>query len=379
MNLEEYKKYVEELTLEDLYDIKLNIDQVSNPKKFEYVLNRISYLEEKKRISGSTQKEKPEEQRRKNPNWIAGIGPRLLALFIDSIVLGILGLIIIFLFDELIVQLGSKARLIGFGVALGYFSILNSTIGHGQTFGKRVVGIQVVDLNGFNLKLSRSFARHFVLLAPYFFNGMFFESSLLGVPITLILWFIVFGGSFSIIYLFLFNRSRQSLHDLLVKSVVINPSAEKREPPIVWRPHLYVTACIFLLSIVIPAVLYAKGKNTPPSSNSTESSQIELEEFDCVFGYTLFQGTGTFFSSSTTTETMRYLGAKVFLIEDDVMNEELANSISEILAEGNSNNEYDEIQVILIYAIDIGIASRANSHVYRFNQRKAEKEFGKDT
>ena len=50
-------------------------------------------------------------------------------------------------FDRL-AALGSLGRLIGGAIALAYFALMNSELGGGQTFGKRLVKIRVVQANG---------------------------------------------------------------------------------------------------------------------------------------------------------------------------------------------------------------------------------------
>ena len=70
----------------------------------------------------------------------AGFWRRTIALFIDWIILAIVG----FFFRELFLRMGGWERLIGFGVAALYFVPLNSRLGRGQTVGKRALRIRVV-------------------------------------------------------------------------------------------------------------------------------------------------------------------------------------------------------------------------------------------
>jgi uncharacterized RDD family membrane protein YckC len=79
---------------------------------------------------------------------ISGFWRRLLAFIFDGVLLGLVGVILgLLLFDSL-ARLGGWGRLIGFCHALVYFGVLNSAIGGGQTIGKRIMKIQVVDRTG---------------------------------------------------------------------------------------------------------------------------------------------------------------------------------------------------------------------------------------
>src|SRR5688572_4687565 len=102
--------------------------------------------------------------------------------------------------------MGGYGRLLGFAVALAYFGVMNSRIGGGQTLGKRLLGVRVVAGDGRTLSLPRSFLRYCVLGIPFFLNGAPFSAQVLFSWWGYLLPIIVFGGMFSILYLYVFNR-----------------------------------------------------------------------------------------------------------------------------------------------------------------------------
>jgi uncharacterized RDD family membrane protein YckC len=93
------------------------------------------------------------------PAKIAGFWRRLLAFLIDCLILAIVGLVVGSIFFDAFAALGGWGKLVGFTIALIYFGTLNSTVGKGQTLGKRLVNIKVVNCEGEPISLHRSFLR----------------------------------------------------------------------------------------------------------------------------------------------------------------------------------------------------------------------------
>jgi len=81
-------------------------------------------------------------------NEISGLWRRVVAFFIDILILGGVGVLLGMFLSEQFVSLGGWGRADGFAIAALYFGVLNSSIANGQTAGKRLLGIQVVDKNG---------------------------------------------------------------------------------------------------------------------------------------------------------------------------------------------------------------------------------------
>jgi uncharacterized RDD family membrane protein YckC len=134
---------------------------------------------------------------------IAAFWGRILALLIDTIILGVVGIIFGFLFFDQLAGLGVWGRLVGFSIALLYFGLLNSRVGKGQTVGKRIMKIKVVGRDGQFISVARSFLRYSVLGLPYFLNGAMIPPSILMKPIGVIVYLLIFGFGGAIIYLYI--------------------------------------------------------------------------------------------------------------------------------------------------------------------------------
>jgi uncharacterized RDD family membrane protein YckC len=173
------------------------------------------------------------------------------AFVLDGIVLGILGMVAGFFLFDYFAQLGGWGRLVGFGVGLVYFGVLNSAVGRGRTVGKRIMGIEVVDATGGHISVGCSLLRYTILGLPFFLNGAAIPSAGISSSLLFVIGFLVFGVGGAVVYLYLFNRrTRQSLHDLAVGTFVVRSGpAGPFAPAAVWRGHLFVVGVWGLASI----------------------------------------------------------------------------------------------------------------------------------
>jgi uncharacterized RDD family membrane protein YckC len=99
---------------------------------------------------------------------ICGFWSRLLAIGLDCVTLVVAGYALGLLFGDQFAQMGRWGRLVGFGIALVYFGVLNSCVGGGKTLGKRLMGIRVVGEDGRCISTPRSLVRSAILSSIYF-------------------------------------------------------------------------------------------------------------------------------------------------------------------------------------------------------------------
>ena len=105
-------------------------------------------------------------------NTVAGSCRRSGAFVIDILLLVVSGTLLALAFFDPLARIGALGRGIGLVIALAYFGVLNSKIGGGQTVGKRLVGIKVVDGSGDPIGPARAHGRAAVLWLPYFLNTL---------------------------------------------------------------------------------------------------------------------------------------------------------------------------------------------------------------
>lgn len=132
---------------------------------------------------------------------------RLLATIIDTIVISaIIGVILLLL---LVFELGApfwyQITSIVVGLIIFYFMNKKSLINEGQTIGKGVLKIKIVNVNYTHSSSSILLKRYLVLLIPSY---------------------IPFIGPWlaTINCLFIFNRNKQCLHDMIAKTIVVEVS-----------------------------------------------------------------------------------------------------------------------------------------------------------
>jgi uncharacterized RDD family membrane protein YckC len=297
---------------------------------------------------------------------IAGFWRRPCALFVDLLMLGVVGWMIGEIFFEPLARIGDWAKIIGFVLALAYFGIGNSRIFGGQTLAKRWLGLRVVDVRGATLSPVRALARYVVLGVPFFFNGFAHTpNSPMNSVLAYFLAFVIGGGVLAIIYLYVFNRrTRQSLHDLAVGSYVVQiGSAARGTPfPAIWHGHLVVAAVLALLALTGPYVgdRFAQSKTFAGilPLYRTLSMQPHVISARVVRGSTNRNGDITHSMQAT-------LRLDAPLIDDAVM----ARHIAQMMAKGDPDIALeDSFDVTLTYGFNMGIASGWRKHGYSFKR-----------
>ena len=197
---------------------------------------------------------------------ISGFWRRVAAFVVDGLILALVGEALGLSLFDFFVRLGPWGRCVGMAVTLAYF-VPQESSRSGQSLGKRLLRIRVVDAQGRPLSAGRGVARFAVFGVPYFLNGaalpMEVEMFAGGVPFALL----VVGGLFALAWLLVFNRrTRQSLHDLAVGSFVVRAGAGPRHAPgpaRTWGGHLAIAGALALLAGATP-LFYPRLMGIPP-------------------------------------------------------------------------------------------------------------------
>jgi len=322
----------------------------------------------------------------KQAKSISGFWRRLGAFAIDGIILGLFGQGLGVFFGELFVDLGAWGSLMGFAIALVYFGVMNSEIAAGQTLGKKVMKIRVVDGDNQPISLIKSFGRFSIFGIPYFLNGaspQFPPPEMLTTFWAYVLTIIIFGGLSSIVYLYLFNRNtRQSLHDLLMRTYVVNVGMDKQHVVEMWRPHVAVVSLLFLCPAIVLVPVFSTDLQQQQQFADPVSIEQLLRENPAVsyasveggerITRTLRTGTGTTETTYVIAETS-YVIANVFLRKNEVSNTKLARELAELVATNYQDvQKKDVLKINLIYGYHIGIYGQSIRYPYNFNAQEFE-------
>ena len=305
------------------------------------------------------------------PSPIAGFWRRIAAFVVDSVCLGVVGVAFGFFLSEQLVALGPWGRLLGFVVAVIYFVPLNSSLGRGQTLGKRLCGIKVVDRDGAQITFAKSFVRFLPIGVPWFLNNARFPESYLFSVWLYATSIAVFGVGLSVIYLYVFNRrSRQSLHDLLVGSYVLKADAAGPVSlPPAWTLHLAVCGLLLLASGVAPYFTKQLAAAQPFASLVNVYHAVGAESW--VVHVDVVRGRSYVTSSDNGRRETTYLRITAFSRDADLANIERARQLAKrAIAADASARSLDLIEIQLVYGYDIGIASSWRSQNYKYAPRE---------
>jgi len=227
---------------------------------------------------------------------ICNFWSRLLALGVDLGLLFVVGSLLGVLFADRLVQLGVWGRLVGFALVVFYFGLLNSRMGQGQTLGKRLLRVRVVDAKGELISLGRSLLRAAILGAIFLLDSSMAGGSWVVYGIVLALWL-------GLIYWYVFNRgTRQSLHDLAVGTYVVRDEAAG---PI----SLGVPRRLHFIGFGILIAIGVGGLYLYEPTSDLMTVQKKLNQVDGVRGAAVQIGTS--YGGSTVEHT--YLTATVLL------------------------------------------------------------------
>ena len=301
--------------------------------------------------------------------WISGYWRRIVALIVDSILLALGGFALGLVLEPVFIQMGGWSVFIGFFISLGYFGVMNSRYADGQTLGKKLLGIRVIDGNNQVISLGRSLLRYCVYGIPFALQidflpvdeGFFWLMYPIGALLV--------GGSFSILYLYLFNRrTRQSLHDLVVGTYVVYAGAKQEEVRKVWTPHLVIVALWFILGGISPSfinILFSYGEFEQMLATRT----LLLQEPGVNTVGIMASSTSYYADPADQGNTSQKSVDLAVYIDSNRVNEmEYAREIAEkVLVHYPEAMDKDVISVDLYYGYDIGIWSSWDVGSYEFN------------
>ncbi len=299
------------------------------------------------------------------PRRLAGFWRRTGAFLIDIALLSILGILFgFFMFDRL-AQLGCWGHFLGFVIAACYFAILDSSIGNGQSLGKKLLRIQVVGRLGNTISFLRAFLRYSIMGIPFFLNNAIIPTSVAFSQVFFVIGFIVFGLGGALLYLYVFNRqTRQSIHDVITGTYVVHT----RPPgPVVtgdvWKPH-YAIVCAWCVIIIAAWPYLTRFVQTNQTLNTLLSVQQGILRTGKVHYATASVGKNFFYSRGKKWE-ISYVQVQAILKKDPGDPEKAANEIATIvLARYPKMQANNALSIVLRYGYDIGISQSWRIYSY---------------
>jgi uncharacterized RDD family membrane protein YckC len=362
-----YKKELPEYPDNDLLSLIRNPKSLDNTRFSEII-------EELKKRGYSDEINKVEKNLIKLNPIYSKFWNRVGAFFIDIIVLALLGFILGLFLKDTFVQLGSQALLIGFIISLVYFGLGNSLIFKGQTLGKKILKLRVVDKNLDTISLQKSLLRTLIYTVPYFFlnyglNGSTQFSTLFIAKEIILLSFLIILP----IHFIINSSTRQAIHDLILKTYVVELEAypgqqlkKSRFSPIIYSGIvLIVLITLFIFFNLQNRNLIETAKKLVPISEQIDRNN-EVQNSSISQNFSTVRKLGSDENISKTNSLVLDIELNKNLISD-INPEDIAelafvkDAVKIILKDVPNAKRFDFIQVNLIYGYNIGIYKSSNS------------------
>jgi uncharacterized RDD family membrane protein YckC len=300
------------------------------------------------------------------PRFFSGFWRRFGALVIDWIILFVAGHILGIAFFNFFSALGSSGLLVGLGLAVLYFGLQNSVLCGGQTPGKRLLGIEVVDAEGKSILPAHSVVRYLILGLPFFALNPAVLGPIFTTWMGLLLATVMSFWIGTITYLFLFNvPTRQTLHDRIVHTYVVRTRTKGAVTPSPFWPLHYALLALMglgLLGMMTAAVLLMQWGPFPNLLAIQQAVQTDPH----VEYASISMGKNWSFTDKGSQETDSLdVGAFWNGKPDDM--DEAARSVAGTVLGKASPDEVAKQDVLLIrisYGYDIGIASASVSSTF---------------
>jgi len=299
---------------------------------------------------------------------------RVGAYLLDIIVLGAFGYILGLFLGDSFVQMGGQSLLVGFIISLIYFGLGNSKLFNGQTLGKRVVKLQVVDTNMDTLTISKSVLRALIYTVPYFFlNYKLAGWSEFSIPYLakgiLFLTFLILLP----IHLILNTPTRQAIHDLIMGTYVISLEAYPRQQ--LAKSRSFPTLMTYGLAIVIFGLIIfmnLRNNETTGIVHQLKPIKEQIDKIDKVGYSSLIRSTSSMkkLGSDSYINKNEYMTLNIVLQNnlisnlrpDNIQDMDFVKEAVRIILDNYSGlDNLDYIQINLIYGYDIGISKSSKS------------------
>lgn len=292
---------------------------------------------------------------------IANFWTRVWALLIDSLILGVIGFLLGLTVKDFLVSIGNYGLLFGLVITVAYQTICNSKIANGETIGKSIMNIQVVDINGDTIDVGRSFLRSLILCFPYFTANLTIpglsDIAIVSVLKTIILSSIVIG----VVIIYIFNKqTRQSLHDLLVGTYVVTTDRNE-EPamlPTVTKTPFYVFGGI--VTLIIGFAVFTANWEVPELKDAL-SIHSKVLDIDGVLNASVTENTKYGKGSKTLSYEVK-VWVQNLPKDNQLENDKVVRKVAQtILSNANNIDSFDVITVSMTREFNIGIASQKST------------------
>jgi uncharacterized RDD family membrane protein YckC len=289
----------------------------------------------------------------------AGVWRRIVALAVDWALLA--GLVFIFGLGlkPQYIALGPWGRAVGFVIAILYVGVCGSRLTDGQTVGKRLVDIRVVDRHGVPLSPGVAALRFLPLAIPFFLNRAQIGNTTPNLWLASFSSLTVFGLAGCAIYMFIVSgRSRRTINDLLVDSYVVRGShmGPVNAPPLK-SVHYAVCGIILLAAAISPVVGTPSAQTAQQAAEAKALRELVLSE-PWVADASVVLGQITINPIKGSSSTTTYLAVRPQTRDPNVHDADRARALASRLVNADANlMSLDRIRIEPKYGYDMGVLS----------------------
>jgi len=321
----------------------------------------------------------------KEKKIVVGFWLRLLTDIIDAIILGLFGFLLAVPLKSVFFKLGENGLFVGLLITFLYTGILQSNIGQGQSLAKKMLRIQVVNMDGTYLSLPKSFLRYSVI-ALIFYNTWiwmaltslfpFLNSIVLQAVFTYFVVFLFLG----VTILLVFHPLKRGVHDLLANSMVVrkdmfdrdkvdslNNKSKAKRALIIWA------ACSVVLIIFSSYMIQRLGNSMPllrelSDLQETIGAQTEFENISVNHNWHMHINSEGVESKTTSISVSPFLHKHKFDNQEFKMKE--IDKVVDIILESYSKiDECNFINIQVRTGFNIGISSLYTKETLRFDKK----------
>lgn len=335
----DYKNY----SLEELYQALNSIDKERFPDNYQAIVDTIQQRRDAGDTLSSALRELP---------YFAGFWRRVFAHLVDCIFLTLALLLVGFLFFDSFAALGQYGIILGFAVSAIYFTLGYSGWFDGQTPGKSMVDIRVVDKQGQSLSLGRAFTRYLILDFPFYVSGMLLLWSRPDSFFDLLVHLSAISVVIISLYLLIFNRpSRRTLHDYIAGSLVINLHTDIQSHKPLWKGHY-----AFLIPIILLLAFFNIGSFQKNRDMLTALSDIK----DTVESNSEYFVTGLsvreFSTPAMKGKQIKTLVLTVHTYDTQTELDTMSDKVTQLLKDHPDLEPYHNMYLLVTRGYNLGIA-----------------------
>lgn len=294
---------------------------------------------------------------------------RFLAFGIDIIILQAALFAIVMLFRNIFLDGNGNLWFLGFVAGTMYFGILESSIGRGQTLGKRLFKIQVKDFDGRFLSFHQAAYRFIIVGFAFMYANIGAsiistgEQVVLGVVLQLVGTLLVT----IIVVMFLFNSKKLQAQDYFTRSTVVKKEYSSRKffsrkenffsaiarNQIAYGIAIGVVLCVYVTVIILYLQSIENRQAAPVLDDllSVEGFSSPNIQYNTFTVSTIGSDASTKITKSIIVSGHINYGLISTSEQRTIINEKIRDIV---IANEPRLSDYDQIHVVLQYGFDTG-------------------------